>query len=282
MDFQSTVEIAVVLLAPELQDSFQKSGVTWLKGAYPSAFVDDLREKVYEQLASHNIDRCDPASWHELEGRSLSRLLKNISRAIPGLKRIYTDELRQVADLLLGAKEGVREMRPSVLLTPPNSLMGANVDHWHVPATLWHADSPHFPEDKPIGLRVFLYLDDIREHGGGTLMVLGSHKLGADGKQLSSKRLKRKLNKHSYFRTLWNKDNHDADTLVDQEVIIESESVKLTEMTGDAGDLLLWDSRLLHNFSPNVSDHPRMLVQGTFMSEVLLSASVQRNPQNRM
>lgn len=280
MDFQSTVEIVVVLLAPELQDSFQKSGVTLLKGAYPSAFVDELREKVYEQLASHNIHTCDPASWQAIEGRSLSRLLKNISRAIPGLKKLYTDEMRHVAELLLDTKDGIREMRPSFLLTPPNSLMGTNVECWHVPATLWHADSPRFPENKPLGLRMFLYLNDVRKHGGGTLMVLGSHKLGAEGRHLSSKRLKRKLNKHNYFRTLWNKGNHDADALIDQEVVVEGENVKLTEMTGDAGDLLLWDSRLLHNFSPNLSDHPRMLVQGTFMSEDLLSSTIQPKPQS--
>ena len=257
-------------LSSQQRRAFDETGLLWLKNQYSLDYIDQLRESVRSKLTALGVAYDDFASWSKLDAKGLRRVLRECKRKIPGIANFYSDNIRRIAAELLGSSIGIREMRAGLLLTPPRSLGYGieSAEEWRIPSTIWHCDLGRTEKRDLQGLRVFLYLDDVQPRGGGTLMITGSHRLCQWERRLSSKQVKRHLKKYDYFKQLWDKDSDSLD-LLDKQMTVAGINIELTELSGNKGDLLIWDPRLLHTIAPNVLDRPRLVAEGMFLSETL-------------
>ena len=262
-------------LSSQQRRTFEEDGLVWLEGQYSDDFINQLRTDVWDRLDEFGVVYDDIASWAALDANKLRRILKECRRKIPGISNLYSEGLRQTANQLLGTRTKRREMRAGVLITPPRSFGYGNEStiEWHIPSTFWHTDLARSEQRGLLGLRVFLYLDDVQPCGGGTLVIKGSHKLCEWGKQFSSKQVKRYLKKYDYFKKLWKNEDGDSSNLLNSQAVVEDVNIELKEMTGKKGDLLIWDPRLLHTIAPNALNRPRLVAEGMFMSEAIFDGT---------
>jgi len=138
---------------------------------------------------------------------------------------------------------------------------------WRVPRMAWHTDAPRLPGDASGGIIALAYLDTVRPSGGGTVAVAGSHRLlPGSATRIRSRILKRRLRRHGYFRELWCKDPGRRQRLLRQWRRVDGVDVRLEELTGAAGDVVLVDARVLHSLAPNCLARPRIMARGFFAS----------------
>jgi len=145
---------------------------------------------------------------------------------------------------------------------------------WDVPHASWHLDldgqiAPGQPTDY---LRVFALLADLEPGGGGTAYVSGSHRLTIDwarrrggGPVRSAEARERLEREHPWFAALCSADDHPDRTrrFMDEDATIDCVPVRVCEMVGEAGDVILMHPATLHTIAPNRREVPRMtLVQG--------------------
>ena len=188
---------------------------------------------------------------------------------MPHLGAIYTDQLCAVASQLL-AGEVVARHRALLLVTLPGQGAMGPVTRWSVPRQVWHTDAPRVSGPGVPGVIALGFLDQTTAGGGGTLFVAGSHRLlDAPGKELRSKAFKRALRKKPYFNVLLRDDSAERTTFLAQPHRVEGVDVRVVELTGEPGDVVLADARLLHAPGPNVQPKPRLMVRGFFIGEPL-------------
>lgn len=138
---------------------------------------------------------------------------------------------------------------------------------WTIPHKMWHFDLPARGPTATWGAIRFLgFVDRVDPHGGGTLVVEGSHRLvrrmveeapdtnagrGADAR-------KALVRDHDWFASLSRVDTEQATLL--EGTTIDGVDVRVTELTGRAGDLVLMHPWLMHNIAMNCSNRPRMMM----------------------
>jgi ectoine hydroxylase-related dioxygenase (phytanoyl-CoA dioxygenase family) len=120
------------------------------------------------------------------------------------------------------------------------------------------------------GVQVFALLTPVVSHGGATLAVTGSHRLAqrvvddaVSAPSLSSADVRRLLKrKHPWFQSLWTADEEAEreHRLIDEATTIGDIEVRVVEMTGEPGDVILMDPTLLHCMAPHTRGGPRFVV----------------------
>jgi hypothetical protein len=113
---------------------------------------------------------------------------------------------------------------------------------------------------------VFLIVHELTEHGGGTGIVEGSPELirrwvaDKDPRRSTQKQLRRGFEaKHDYFRRLADRsDEGDRHEFTDV-TMIDGVEVRVVEVTGRAGDVVICHPWALHQVMPNTSDRPRLM-----------------------
>ena len=142
---------------------------------------------------------------------------------------------------------------------------------WDLRRLAWHTDYPATAVARPLpAVRFFVYLAPVKPRGGATLVVRGSHlammhlsrTAGASIRSADARSILE--TRSSWLRALFSKT--DAGDRVSR--FMESDGdvcgfpVRVEELTGEPGDLVLMHPGMLHAGSPNVLDRPRlMLVQ---------------------
>ena len=113
---------------------------------------------------------------------------------------------------------------------------------------------------------MFTFLEPTGPNGGGTLYVAGSHRLAMDlererGGPVRSAKVRDRLKaQHPWFAALLATSSADLRALIDVEAQVGSHAVRLEEMTGDLGDLIVMHPAILHGTSHNALDRPRMML----------------------
>jgi ectoine hydroxylase-related dioxygenase (phytanoyl-CoA dioxygenase family) len=166
---------------------------------------------------------------------------------------------------LIGADTWARPRHwGSPLVTLP--LCGAT---WDVPHAQWHMDWPARGRlDTPLGIRLFAYADHVPPGGGGTCVIAGSHRLVAqlvaagragDG---ASARVKRRLFVDPWLRALATPDAvpDRVGRFMQEGGLVDGVPVRVVELTGAPGDVVLTHPWLFHAAATNCSRAPRMLV----------------------
>jgi len=236
---------------------FERRGVLRLDGFVDGESAVTMANGVWEVLAGRGISRSDRAAWPLGQVRKL--------QAIRGAQ-IYAPFARgfeAAAGCLFGQGGWVRINAPGPLVTFPEP------GDWQVPRSGWHFDLPaQGGAGRLLALRLLGVVEDVVTSAGGTVVVEGTHTLtqrlveGAAGDYGSSLDVRRRLaGDHGWFRDLFG-DATNRSRFFDASVI-EGVHVRVTELTGKAGDAYLMHPWLMHAAAPNISGALRSMITDT-------------------
>jgi hypothetical protein len=216
-----------------------------------------MAERLWADLERRfSIRRDRPESWtlaHPAHFQALKR-----SGAFEALG---SPKLCDLADALLGAGAWEKPERwGGTLVTFPTAAPS-------LPRPPWHLDIGGLEQLTPLPvLRVFTFLAPAAPHGGGTLYVAGSHRLAMEferdqGAPVRSAQVRERLRaEHRWFASLLATPTADLRALINVEAQVGDHLVRLEEMTGDPGDLIVMHPAILHATAHNALDRPRMML----------------------
>jgi len=142
---------------------------------------------------------------------------------------------------------------------------------WDVPADGWHVDAwPEPNGEEPHGVTVFTVLAPLRPQGGGTLILAGSYRLlgGSIAAMVGKRRLpaarKELGQRHPWLAELWGADNGSGvdrrQRFMDEGAVLDGVPVRVVEVTGEPGDVVVMRSDMFHTVAPNCLDESRMML----------------------
>lgn len=248
-----------------VQAEFPHGGYLILRGAMPAQDCARLRDVVWRALTgAHGMHPDDPGSWRS------GMVLRIARRMAPdALGAVNTPRVNAAVDALLGPEtwEPPR-VRAQAL---PNFPRPAP---WVLPGRGWHLDFPVRPNQRhPFAVKLLCLLAPVAAHGGGTLLLKGSHRLvaalaerGFSGRSSDVRR--RLARQYPWLAALFAGDHSAAEAraFMDRTEEIDGVPLRVVEFTGDAGDVLLFHPWLLHNISPNASATPRLQIGQTLLT----------------
>jgi hypothetical protein len=90
-------------------------------------------------------------------------------------------------------------------------------------------------------------------------------------KWIGCKSVKRRLEREPYFRDLMSKNPSNRDRFTAEWRRVAGSELRVVEMCGEPGDVVLMDMRVLHAPAPNALRVPRIMITQRFMPEALRS-----------
>ncbi|GAA2759352.1 phytanoyl-CoA dioxygenase family protein [Actinopolymorpha rutila] len=256
------------MLTDEQMAQFELHGLLPLPRTVPMAEAQAMRDRLWAFLSfTHGRRSDDPATWEPIEGRTGFKTLMRTG-AFDGLSAYLSEPITD----LLGTTWAPPAHWGHPLVTFPDP-----DQQWAIPARRWHVDSTQWSTGAVPGVVAFTFLDEVRPRGGGTLVMAGSHRLTWQlclqaGGFMKTNSMKAVLaDRHSWFADLWREPVTGEDQLrryLDEGADIEGTHVRVVELCGRPGDVVLMNQRMLHVAAPNTLDTPRMM----------LSDFITRNP----
>lgn len=244
-------------LTPEQIGQFKDRGVLRLPRFYPRADIDAMADRLWADLQKrYGMRRDRPESWTVANPAQFQPLKRS-----GAFRALASPGLSDLADALLGAGgwNGPAHWG-SPLVTFPTPAPGLSRPPWHL-----DVGGAERLDPLPI-LRVFTFLEPARPRGGGTLYVAGSHRLAMEverscGQPVRSAQVCDRLQaEHSWFASLLATPTAELRPLIGVEARVGPCSVRLEEMTGDPGDLVIMHPAVLHAPAHNGLDRPRMML----------------------
>ena len=245
-------------LTPEQRAAFDRRGVLRLPGFYPGGDIDVMADRLWADLAQRfGILRDRPESWTVAMPAQFRALARS-----GAFNALWSRGMSGLADALLGA--GAWD-------DPSSSAWGGPLVTFPTAApTLrrppWHLDVGGEPLSPLPVLRAFTFLEPAPPDGGGTLYVAGSHQLALQierehGGPVRSERVRDRLKaEHPYFANLLTARGADVRALMGVETQVGGHAIRLEEMTGAPGDLIVMHPATLHGTAHNALDRPRMML----------------------
>ena len=244
-------------LTREQLDEFERQGLMRLPGFYPKADIDLMADRVWADLEKrYGVRRDRPESWTVASPAHFQALKRSGAFSALGSPKLF-----DLADALLGAGGWDKPARwGGPLVTFPTPAPGLTRPPWHLDIGGIQRLSP-----LPV-LRAFTFLEPAAPHGGGTLYVAGSHRLAMDierahGGPVRSAQVRDRLKaEHQWFAALLATPTADLRALINIEARAGAHPVRLEEMTGARGDLIVMHPAILHGTAHNGLDRPRMML----------------------
>jgi hypothetical protein len=140
---------------------------------------------------------------------------------------------------------------------------------WNVPDAAWHVDEPTAPgQPRGWGLLGFAFLDEVAPGGGATVAIAGSHRrlgLVATSGLVTTDEALAELGREPWFAELLAPGDpaERRRRFLGDGHVSRGVPLRVVELTGAAGDLVLMDPRCLHTVSANVSPRPRLQMRLT-------------------
>jgi len=249
------------MLTEQQRLQFDESGFVKLEAAFSTDAAARMQDIVWEELSrAHGVNRSDPHSWPN--GLVTGLHIKEL----PVFAVIGSPMVHGAFDELLGPGAWRQPRRwGAFLVTFPTP-----GEQWSVPSHVWHADYAFTLEPEPLpAVHVFPLISEVKPRGGGTLIVAASHRVVADfvkgrpGESLGNYRRARQALCASYP---WLRDLTSASCADDRvERFLEHEGrvgdvpVRVVELCGRAGDVIITHPWVLHCRAPNCADVPRFM-----------------------
>jgi Phytanoyl-CoA dioxygenase (PhyH) len=255
------------MLTSEQQDEFARSGILRLPAAIPPKDIEVMCDTVWNALhRRYEIRRNAPETWNAQRIAGIHALPKSVTFA-----QIGSPQVREALDVFLGRRNWEAPERwGSLLVAFPESR-----ERWTVPHQAWHLDFPASASSSLQGLfivRIFICLAKLRPGGGGTVFVAGSHRLveGLPRKE-NVKRLKSADARKALIRNCpWVKALCSADgaegrvqQFMERAEVFDDAELRVVEMTGEPGDVLLTHPLLLHAPAKNCASTPRIVLSSS-------------------
>lgn len=237
-------------------EAFDRDGFVRIQRAFDGSAL--MEDRMWTFFARRGAKRHDPSTWPNGEARHLQKLLGDaVFMPIGG--RGTTAAI----DDLLGAGRWERPRHwGEFLVTFPD-----RARRWTVP-TLWHTDAAYDdPLDPPLGVIVLSYINRVEHHGGGTLVVAGSHRLVAQfvarqsaiGEKSAVTR-KAFYQSHPWLHELITpNDVLGRSARLSAGATIDGVHVRVIELTAEPGDIVIAHPLIAHCISPNCAEQPRFM-----------------------
>lgn len=244
------------MVTAEQRAQFDATGLLVLRAALPRGAAEAMSDRLWEFLADRDaITRQDRSTWPVEAPAGFQPLTHSGAfRAVGG------ESLCAALDALFGAGRWARPRwwgRP--LVTFPAD------GRWELPVRGWHFDfMPASVEPRPV--QYFAFLNEVRPRGGGTLVLAGSHRLVArylrDGAAFRMPRVRASLGAHPWLHGLWDAgdDGDRTQRYLDDGAVVDGVPLRVVELTGEPGDIVLMHSDCFHSAAPNRLDRPRMML----------------------
>lgn len=247
------------MLAKDYRSQLGTAGITRLPAAVDRSAAGAMVDQVWDSLARRGVSREDPSTWPTgFVGGHQSLRKQRIFDAFA------THGVASMADALLGAGTWRADQGWG-----PALVTFRQPGPWILPHNTWHFDLPGrgAPGQLP-ALRLFGYLSDVRPEGGGTLVVEGTHELvcrmvaeSPDHDAGSSSQLRKRLiGKSPWFRALCREGDDRVRQFMTDGDEIDGVPVRVTELTGHAGDVVVMLPWTMHNLGMNCRPTPRLMV----------------------
>lgn len=250
-------------LSAAQRETLDRVGVLRLPGFFPAAEMAAMADALWADLERRfGIVRNRPETWTKLRPGQFQAVER--AGAFSGLG---SKAMLSLADSLLGA--GAWE--PPKRWGQPLVTFPAKV--WDLQRVMWHLDYPA-TADRPgplPALKLFTFLEPVAPHGGGTLYVAGSHRLAmetarARDRPIASSKVRQRLEAdHAWFARLWAVPGDEVRALIGVDAQVRGVEVRVEEMTGDPGDLVVMHPAMLHGLAHNALDRPRMMLTQALM-----------------
>ncbi len=259
-------------LSPEQRRAFLESGLMRVSGAVPPDAVEAMAERIWRALGRQlGAIRGRPETWPQ----DAQPELKQMARAGVFAATLGPGVQALLDDFFDGRGWGPPRLPP----TPLGIRFPTPARLWHVPTRRWHLDHAEPYDPWPACVRMFLCLEAVEPGGGGTFYVSGSHRVvGAIAPELRATRdrvgsariVKRLKGESRWFADLCSKGEAEPGRVtrfMHEGSELRGVPLRVAEMTGGAGDLLLWHPNLLHAGSPaNCRNAPRLVISVTIMA----------------
>lgn len=248
------------MLTSQQLTAYDRDGYVVVPGLVAGQACERMCARIWDALETvHGIRQGEPDTWTQPMPRGLQDLCKS-----DGLAELAAPAFLEAVDDLLGAGQW----------DPPAHWGGPlpnfpSRSPWNVPCRMWHLDYPVRGNYGPrFATKALCAVAPINPHGGGTLLIEGSHRLcqlladdAAGGNAGSSSEIRKSLAaKSDWFASLMSAGD-PAERI--QRFIVEGTEIdglrlRVVEFSADAGDVVFFHPWLFHNSSPNSSDAPRM------------------------
>ena len=249
------------MLTREQRQSFHERGFVRLRGVFSRDEAARMEECLWVTLhRKHGVERSDPTTWSVPLGLGLQSLRSHaVFAPIGGPTTV------QAIDDLVGQGRWERPRHwGQFLITFPRPDVA-----WDVSNRLWHTDFPYFiPADRVVGVLVFSFLAEVPARGGGTLVIAGSHRVVArfveTNPRLRKARMKvaREALMHSdpWLRALSAGDEDGrVERFMERDDAIGDIPVRVVELSGEPGDVVIGHPWLLHTSGANCGSAPRFM-----------------------
>lgn len=249
------------MLTSEQITQFAKRGIVVVPSAIDERDVEVMRDRLWSALTEgHGIHRHAPETWCVARPSGFQTLVR--SGAFAAMR---CAPLCEALDQLF--EDGWQRPRfwgqPLVTFPSPKA-------RWDIPTRDWHLDIPAgMSASRCPGVRVFAYLNPVCPQGGGTLAVAGSHRcieslVAKTGSRLkSSAEIRRALMRtEPWFLALLStgEQSNRVRSFMKEAASSDGIVLQVVELTGEPGDIVLMDLRVLHTAAPNVRSQPRLML----------------------
>lgn len=251
------------VLSPEAITGFAAQGYVYLPQAFTRADALAIQDAIWSQMQATGIDRHESSTWPAGAWRGV--------KDKPELERgIAAPRLCGAINQLLGPENWRLPSRwGGYLISFPQ---GAPHE-WQLTSDNWHWDDTlvnHFGNGST-GLFILTLFSEIRSHGGGTLLVAGSHRLieqyyqrlSPADQQLKQKPLKERFaQSQPWLAELTSETGPAADRaqrFMAAPEVVDGVPVQVIEVIGEPGDAYLCHPAIYHAASPNHAELPRFM-----------------------
>jgi len=233
-------------LTPDLLEIYHREGAVRLPGAVPVRDAEAMAATLRRKIAARPRSGARPSQLSSRTGE---------------FDAMASPTVRAVFDELLGDWQD-----PDRWGLPLVSFHTGEA-RWDVPHEHWHIDLGAPPTDRKVA-RLFVMLAPSRPGGGGTGYIAGSHRLveaemQAAGRLLPSAEVRRALAARSeWFAALTSRPSGEdrIQRFMKDGSELDGVPVRVCEMLGDPGDVIVMHPRLMHGTMPNVLATPRMML----------------------
>ena len=242
---------------------FFDRGYVRLPGSFSVDNATRMVNAIWEQLESrHGARRDDPSTWTLKQPTGFQSLTRS-----GAFNSIASPGIASALDSLLGAGAWTQTKEwGAPLVTFPESGRA-----WDVPRAQWHLDFPARGNVRDLpGVRVLAFIAPVDVAGGGTVLAEGTHRLverlmesNLAGGGHSAMVRDRLAASHPWLAGLWAEGGPETDRIKAYTVdggMIEGIEVRVTELTGEAGDVVLMHPWTFHAPAPNCGRTPRMMI----------------------
>jgi ectoine hydroxylase-related dioxygenase (phytanoyl-CoA dioxygenase family) len=145
------------------------------------------------------------------------------------------------------------------------------MEHWDLPSSNWHLDLPASHRSSGLTtVRIFTCLAKLPPGGGGTVFVVGSHRLVqnlvCEGERLPSPETRKRLIRaYPWVKALCSRNEkaNRVQRFMSGATVVEGVKLRVVEMTGESGDVILAHPMILHATAKNCSSMPRFALSAT-------------------